>query len=369
MSIFDPVYIDHETDTKVKQLVLNRLDKDRFDALSTHSPDELWFIQESNLSGQPIVVDTRPVEIPTKLSEFQNDVPYLSTVSWYDITNRPTIPTYTSQLTNNSGYATSAYVQQQVLLSKTKWRDWHQEEPPIDYSDTPLTIVARTAGTTVGMVQDYDPTWGSPGAAPTISLQYSTDNGSTWNPFTVGSTTITLSQGGTVQFKATTTNAAMDTDNCLRFNRFDIVGLADVRGNPQSLLNGTDFISIAKLTNGQLGQIFRGQPVVDASKMVITAPTADSHSCSHMFRGSTTLKHGPDLRSTTLGSTYTYDGFFNGCTSLETIRIHYTGNFSPASVFDVWVNGVPASGTFYYNGTDTTRGTSAIPTGWTVQSF
>lgn len=31
MSIFDPVYIDHQTDTKVSPLVLNRLDKDRFD--------------------------------------------------------------------------------------------------------------------------------------------------------------------------------------------------------------------------------------------------------------------------------------------------------------------------------------------------
>ena len=88
-----------------------------------------------------------------------------------------------------------------------------------------------------------------------------------------------------------------------------------------------------------------------------------------MFRDSTTLKHGPDLRSTTLGDTYTYDGFFHGCTSLETIRIHYTGNFSPARVFDVWVSDVPATGTFYYNGSDTTRGDSAIPTGWTVEPF
>lgn len=51
MSIFDPIYIDHETDTKVSPLVLNRLDKEKFDALSAHSPDELWFIQDSELSG------------------------------------------------------------------------------------------------------------------------------------------------------------------------------------------------------------------------------------------------------------------------------------------------------------------------------
>lgn len=68
MSIFDPIYIDGEIDTKLKSLVLNRLTKDKFDDLSSHSPDEIWFIQDSELSGQPIVVDTTPV--PTKLSEF-----------------------------------------------------------------------------------------------------------------------------------------------------------------------------------------------------------------------------------------------------------------------------------------------------------
>ena len=59
---------------------------------------------------------------------------------------------------------------------------------------------------------------------------------------------------------------------------------------------------------------------------------------------------------------------FWGCSSLNEIKIAYTGNFS-SSYFSGWVDGVAASGTFYYNGTDTTRGTSAIPTGWVVQTF
>ena len=80
MSIFDPIYIDREIDTKLKSLILNRLNKDKYDELSSHSPDEIWFIQDSELSGQPIVVDTTPR--PTKLNEFENDVPYLTTVSW-----------------------------------------------------------------------------------------------------------------------------------------------------------------------------------------------------------------------------------------------------------------------------------------------
>lgn len=107
---------------------------------------------------------------------------------------------------------------------------WSKESP--SYIDKVLTIVARQANTTVGIVGDYDPEWGSPGRPPTISLQYSTDNGSTWNPFTVGSTTITLANvGDKVGFKATTTNSRMATTFNLQFNRFNIVGLADVQGN------------------------------------------------------------------------------------------------------------------------------------------
>lgn len=67
---------------------------------------------------------------------------------------------------------------------------WSKESP--SYIDKVLTIVARQANTTVGIVGDYDPEWGSPGSPPAISLQYSTDNGSTWDSFTVDSTTITL---------------------------------------------------------------------------------------------------------------------------------------------------------------------------------
>lgn len=62
---------------------------------------------------------------------------------------------------------------------------------------------------------------------------------------------------------------------------------------------------------------------------------------------------------------------FYGCSSLNTIKIAYDGNFSgtgvPTDAFNNWVNGVSASGTFYYDGEDTTTGASAIPTGWEVR--
>lgn len=59
---------------------------------------------------------------------------------------------------------------------------------------------------------------------------------------------------------------------------------------------------------------------------------------------------------------------FNGCSSLQEIKVDFTGNFN-ATYFRDWVSGVPNTGTFYYNGSDTTRGASAIPTGWTITTF
>ena len=62
-----------------------------------------------------------------------------------------------------------------------------------------FTLTARQANSTVKMVKV--------GSPPTVSLEYSTDGGTNWSTFTVGTTTVTLPNvGDMVCFKATTTN-------------------------------------------------------------------------------------------------------------------------------------------------------------------
>lgn len=134
------------------------------------------------------------------------------------------------------------------------------------------------------------------------------------------------------------------------------------------------------------------------------------HSCSYMFDNCTSLKRGPKVLSANkhfeqnddeyvvqdgignscyqnmfsscrsliaapeIGATIILDSqapfksMFENCTNLTSIKIHYTGNFSEIN-FSGWVNGVSNEGTFYYNGSDTTRGTSAIPEGWEIKTF
>ena len=86
-----------------------------------------------------------------------------------------------------------------------------------------------------------------------------------------------------------------------------------------------------------------------------------------MFNGCTALTTAPELPATTLANSC-YQNMFSGCYNLNTIKLGYTGNFAnaPSSAFNNWVSGVASTGTFYYNGSDTTTGVNAIPTGWTV---
>ena len=89
-----------------------------------------------------------------------------------------------------------------------------------------------------------------------------------------------------------------------------------------------------------------------------------------MFQGCTSLTTAPELPATTLANGC-YGKMFAACKKLNTITLGYTGNFAdaPSEAFGVWVIGVAPEGTFYYNGTDTTTGASAIPSGWTVTPF
>ena len=48
--------------------------------------------------------------IPSNLSSFNNDVGYLSAVTWNDVSGKPNIPSNTSDLVNDSGYVTASTV-------------------------------------------------------------------------------------------------------------------------------------------------------------------------------------------------------------------------------------------------------------------
>ena len=91
-----------------------------------------------------------------------------------------------------------------------------------------LCFTAEEANSTVAMKKN--------GSAPAVSLEYSTD-GVTWNPFVVGSTTVTLANiGDKVYMRATSAgNTGMGTSDT-DYNQFVMTGKIAASGNVNSLL-------------------------------------------------------------------------------------------------------------------------------------
>lgn len=105
-----------------------------------------------------------------------------------------------------------------------------------------LTFTAREANSTVAVVRESNP--------PTLSLQYSIDNGGTWNTFTVGTTTVTLANvGDKVSFRGTNTKWG-GSSNTSR-NRFTFTGKVAVSGNINSVLVSTGFDTLLDLSSGR----------------------------------------------------------------------------------------------------------------------
>ena len=126
----------------------------------------------------------------------------------------------------------------------------------------PLCFTAEEANSTVAL--------SAVGSAPVVSLECSTD-GSTWSPFVVGTTTVTLANvGDKVYVRATSAgNTGMGTSTS-NYNMFVMTGKIAASGNVDTLLD----------QNGNA--------------------TLTSYCYIHMFDGCASLTTAPELPATTL---------------------------------------------------------------------
>lgn len=228
-----------------------------------------------------------------------------------------------------------------------------------------LVFTALEANSTVSMAKS--------GSAPTVSLEYSTDDGLTWSPFTVGTTTVTLANvDDKMYLRATSTNKAMAASWNTNYNYFVMTGQIAASGNINSLLNGTDPNAVTTAPEYAYPNLFNGcTALVDAIDLMLPSTTASQNCYGHgMFRNCTNLVGGPTIMATNLlTGSYTAENMFNGCSSLASVKIYATGSDWNMGNTQNWMSGVPSTGTFYYNGTNTSRGVSYIPEGWTITQF
>lgn len=255
---------------------------------------------------------------------------------------------------------------------------------PHDYSHDYLTFEALEPGTF---------TWTD--SINSNSINYSLDNGSTWNTLASGSSTPSVNTNDKVLFKASglTVNT---TGSEPGIGTFSSSGTFNISGNIMSLQEGDNFVGVTTISDKkQFGLLFKQSNVVDASNLILPATTLKTHCYMSMLRDCTSLTTAPKLPATTL-TTSCYNSMFNGCTSLTTVPalpattladFCYNNMFngctslnnvtclatdiSATECTSGWTTNVAASGTFTKDATMTnwTTGANGIPQDWTVQDY
>mgnify|MGYP003556619499 CR=1 FL=1 len=229
------------------------------------------------------------------------------------------------------------------------------------------------------------------------TYEYSKDN-VTWTSGT-SSTSISANAGERVFFRASGLTASSSSG----IGTFTISnGNCNVGGNVMSMVYGADFDGKTEITQAyQFKNLFyvsststSNMRIIDASGLALPttamtdycyaymfynqkkltsspalpATTLANYCYEKMFRGCTSLVNAPALPATTLAN-YCYERMFDGCTSLNYIKAMFI-TYPSSSYMGYWVENVPTTGTFVKNSAATwsnSFGTSAIPSGWTVE--
>ena len=184
---------------------------------------------------------------------------------------------------------------------------------PVDYSKQYLTFKVIKGGNITIKASNAN-------VAKTI--QYSTDNGSTWTSLTTSTTAQelggALSVGDKVLVKGT--NTAYGTSSY--YNTFSGTAKVNVYGNIMSLISEDSFANNKTLTaNYTFNKLFyKYTNILSAENLVLPAKTLTSNCYAGMFYGCTSLTSAPVLPATTLAN-QCYYGMFQGCTSLTSAPV------------------------------------------------
>ena len=154
-----------------------------------------------------------------------------------------------------------------------------------------FTFVALEDNSTVSM---------SSSSGPSVSLEYSTDNGETWNTFTVGSTTVTLAhKDDMVQFRATSTNDRFASSYDSSFNYWVLTGKLEVAGDFRTLYSKDGWSSLATANTYACVRMFDNcTSLYDAHYLNMGFSGWDTNAAARIFQNCSNLQRGPYLKAT-----------------------------------------------------------------------
>lgn len=139
----------------------------------------------------------------------------------------------------------------------------------------------------------------------------------------------------------------------------------------ETCLTGCTKLTSAPLINIENASMYECQrmfqncsSLVDVSKITLITKSLGTGQYQNMFYNCASLEIPPEIQATTIGSK-SLEGMFNGCSKLKELRVHFT-EYNDSGLTN-WVNGVPATGTFYkLTALPEEFGVNRIPEGWTV---
>ena len=154
--------------------------------------------------------------------------------------------------------------------------------------------------------------------APANELEYSTDQ-QAWTTLPNNTASPAINTGERIYLRGNATSAFDMANMMLGIGHFNITQQCNVGGNIMSLLFNDDFEDKTDLTGyvGAFSGLFIGQPIVDASELILPATTLSMGCYFGMFAGCTSLTTAPALPATTL-SMACYFSMFGNCSSLTT---------------------------------------------------
>ena len=239
--------------------------------------------------------------------------------------------------------------------------------------NTPLTLTAVTAGSTVQLTKV---------GSPTVSgLQYRTDSSAAWSSYTIDDVITLENVGDYVQFQNTESTLSSGSSS---YVQFVLSGSLEGSGNVQALLNYSDsckgycyyrlfFQATSLISSPDLlsvilasscySSMFYGSGITKAP--YLPATTLINSCYAYMFQNCSSLTSA--LLGATELSTNACLNMFVNCVSLSSIGVSFTSWLDGATTN--WLSGVSSTGNFYKPASlPETRGASNIPANWTLKS-
>ena len=164
-------------------------------------------------------------------------------------------------------------------------------------------------------------------------LQYSLDDGVTWQTLTKGTSTPTISAGNKILWKQT--GLAPNSSEYSGIGKFSSTNKFNVYGNIMSLYYGDEFIGKNDLTGKDYAfkSLFYGcSKLISAENLILPATTLSTRCYASMFSWCESLLKCPELPATTLADECYYSMFYR-CLSLT------KATYLPATTLTTWCYG------------------------------